>query len=405
MRSTAKLWQCLSLMLLAVIAEASPSLAYRVSPTPGFENARAGMFVYEIERDEKGSWKLTEVRGGKHIEGLLLSQESVSKLAAQNLKNHLYGEVLIVDPRYKTITLATTTEYIESTVYDSYRKPDEAVTYKCLRGFFSTSRRGRGYNICSSRLGKTTNSLFHDLFQFPVLAFGSRWTWRAVDPQLVLAAAEQAGVIEDAENRYAAQYGFIKARAQEIIAKQSGRLGSVVRDVYERNFKGLPPSAASRGIQKPAELDALFSEAATISGREFNAAARANQLKNYRQDFESLNDYLDTTAYHDIFIFQYRNNDPEGLVPIVERRLAALKQRIAQSVGATGQKVCFENDAVKIVGFVEQSTTDKLQIRVADILLYSAGYTLPKDAVRFHDITVERGHLIWESYPGWRRCL
>lgn len=370
--------------------------SYSVQTVPGPKNARSGMYAVEIYR-ENDAWKMHSLRGGLSYTNSLNSNERIQELAGGRPEKAQTGEILIIDPKNKKIFLgAPPPEARNQSVAENSTSKTANATFECFIGFGSTSRRSQGYNICSSELTSyrvnPAQAIFSNIFNIIFFTLSTR---KQVDADGVLFAANQSGAISAAEDEFDKAYHFLKMEAAKIVKNKSGTISKDHIDYFERVYEGNNDSDVVRGLIEEAEL---------ISKEQANARYKEWRLKEYRNKYSRLNENAPTAAEHHVFLVTYEGYDPDNVQPMVRLQMERIKERVKKNMTIIGNRICMDDGRYNVVGFIENTSGEKLQIRVADIQQIVMKENMSISRLTYKGIPLERSSIFWDNYQGWQQC-
>lgn len=350
----------------------------------------------EIYR-ESGAWKMHNLRGGLGYDISLNSNERIQALAGKRPEKEQTGEILIIDPKNKIIFLgAEPPDKRNLSVAENNSSNAANLTFECFIGFGSTSRRSQGYNVCSSDLTSyrvnPAQAVFANFFNVIFFTLSTR---KAVDVDGVMSAAKESGAISAAEDEFERAYHYLKMEAARIVKNKSGTISRDNVDYFDRVYQGNSDSEQVRGLIEEADL---------IAKEQANARYKEWRLKEYRSKYSSLNENATTAADHHIFLVMYEGYDPDNVQPMVRSQMERIKERVKKNMTVVGNRICMNDGIYNVVGLIENTSGEKLQIRVADLQRVDMKDLMSIGRLTYKGIPLERSGIFWDSYQGWQQC-
>lgn len=363
-------------------------------------NPKRGGYYVLFEKTA-GNWKISAIE---------TRQLPVEKPADKEILFFSMG-LDLVEPNFRDWELSKTTGQIT-----------------CRSGMINKRNSGRSsYNPCDSSLTSTIDAKVGTQAVLTVLSLGLNVLTGtgvrdvAVDKTKVLALLEETKALERVREKKAAddRQAYLNAFTN---AKSSSALNAFIQRYTDNDPDELVPQAI-----------------------ELRDQAKANE---YRRAFENAT----TVAALDAAIQRYQGNDPEGLISkALERRklLYAAEQKEAQiqavkatyqqmveagrlrqridSVKVIGTKICNSEIGVrheyqgligpngpvtrpvagiiKVTGFTEGVSGDRVQIRAATIVhTNQTGNAVHSNSYEFRGIRIAPGQIFWDEAANWAPC-
>lgn len=377
-------------------ASMAAASTYTVKTVIGPGNATLGTYVVEIIKDGE-QWTTKRVRGGDEVILFPNMEELTKELAAGMRPSTTTSEILLINPSKKLIFLgASEPDRRNLSAAELSRAAPSKTSFECFVGFGSTSRRSQGYNACSSGLTKVSmgpaEAVFNNIFN---VIFATLSTRKIVDGKAVFEAALASGAIKSVEAEHARAYKRIKSEASTIVQNGSGMLSKLTTDYYAKVYAELPESQADRG---------LFDQAEKVSKMSIEQSRKEMRLKDYRESYSQLKETASTTQAHDWFIARFDGYDPDNVHASVRAQIERIKTRNQKEMTVIGNRVCLNDGEHKVIGYIENTSGERLQIRVADLQKMVMGKSLSINRLTYKDVPLAANTIFWDHFQGWTQC-
>lgn len=384
----------LGAFFLASMAAAAST--YTVKPVIGPGNASLGTYAVEIIKDGE-QWSTKRVRGGDEAMHFPNMEAYTKELAADMRPSTTTSEILLINPVKKLIFLgASEPDRRNLSAAELSRTVPADTSFECFIGFGSTSRRSQGYNACSSGLTKVSmgpaEAVFKNIFNVIFATLGTR---KIVNEKAVLDVANVSGAIKSVEIEHANAYKRLKNEAAKIVQSGSGTMSKSVSDYYAKIYAVLPENKADRG---------LFEQAEKITKMELDQSWRAKRLVDYRESYSRLKESAANARDHEWFIARFDGYDPDNVQASVKAQIERIKARNQKEMTVIGNRVCLNDGEHQVIGYIENTSGERLQIRVADLQKMVQGKFFSISRLTYKDVPLAANAIFWDHFQGWSQC-